>query len=275
MVVADVVREKPEQVALIERDNVVEQVTSAAPNPALRDAFLLRGPKGSAFWRDRHGADRCKDVRSILGIAIQDENTGSRVIREGFSKLVHDPAARGVVGDVEVQHSAAVVSDDEEAVDNPEAAGGNGEESIAAIASRWLSRKVSQDLAWPGSWGAFRIQREMVLSETSKPSLRSSPWIRGAPQERFSRTIHRAQNRRAKHPEELVGRGKSRPWMPSLERRELLPQHQVLEQKTATPTDQPGQCAAKKLDEADHPALLSPFAFDWNPVSRWTRRRTE
>ena len=36
---------------------------------------------------------------------------------------------------------------------------------------------------------SFRIQREIVLSETSNPSIRSSPWIRGAPQVAFSATI--------------------------------------------------------------------------------------
>src|SRR5215469_7161085 len=59
---------------------------------------------------------------------------------------------------------------------------GTVKKSIAAMASRWLRRKVSQRLDGSGSLKARFIQREMVLSETSKPSMRSSPWIRGAPQ---------------------------------------------------------------------------------------------
>ena len=51
----------------------------------------------------------------------------------------------------------------------------------SAIASRWFRRKASQRLTRSGSFGARFIQRETVLSESSKPSMRSSPWIRGAP----------------------------------------------------------------------------------------------
>jgi hypothetical protein len=52
---------------------------------------------------------------------------------------------------------------------------GTVNKSMAAIASRWFLRKVSQRLAGSGSLGARFIQREMVLSESSKPSIRSSP----------------------------------------------------------------------------------------------------
>ena len=47
--------------------------------------------------------------------------------------------------------------------------------SIAAIASRWLRRNASQRLTGSGFLGARFIQREIVLSETSKPSMRSAP----------------------------------------------------------------------------------------------------
>lgn len=68
---------------------------------------------------------------------------------------------------------------------------GTVKKSIAAMASRWFRRKASQCLAGSGSVGARRIQREIVRSETSKPSMRSSPWMSGAPQVGFSRTIRK------------------------------------------------------------------------------------
>src|SRR5437763_1451789 len=67
--------------------------------------------------------------------------------------------------------------------------------SMAAIASRWFRRNASQRLARSGSLGARFIQREIVLSERSKPSMRSSPWIRGAPQVGFSTTIRKINSR--------------------------------------------------------------------------------
>src|ERR1700694_3048038 len=72
---------------------------------------------------------------------------------------------------------------------------GTVKKSIAAIASRWFRRKASQRLAGSGSLGARFIQREIVLSERSKPSMRSSPWIRGAPQVGFSATIWKINSR--------------------------------------------------------------------------------
>src|ERR1700732_5245640 len=57
------------------------------------------------------------------------------------------------------------------------------------------TRKVSQRVAGSGSRGARFIQREIVRSETSKPSVRSSPWMRGAPHVGFSTTIREINSR--------------------------------------------------------------------------------
>ena len=65
----------------------------------------------------------------------------------------------------------------------------------AAMASRWLRRKASQRLAGSALRGIRFIQREIVLSEISKPSMRSSPWMRGAPQPGFSAIIWKMRSR--------------------------------------------------------------------------------
>jgi hypothetical protein len=72
---------------------------------------------------------------------------------------------------------------------------GTVKKSIAVMASRWLRRKLSQHLLGSEPLGAPFIQREMVLSDTSKPSMRSSPWMRGAPQVGFSALIWRINRR--------------------------------------------------------------------------------
>src|SRR5205807_9620563 len=46
-----------------------------------------------------------------------------------------------------------------------------------------------------GSLGARFIQREIVRSETSKPNMRSSPWMRGAPHVGFSATMRKINSR--------------------------------------------------------------------------------
>ena len=83
------------------------------------------------------------------------------------------------------------MTDDEEAESTPNVIVGTVKKSIAAIASRWFLRKARQRLAGSESLGACFIQREIVRSEMSKPSMSSSPWVRGAPQVVFSATIRK------------------------------------------------------------------------------------
>lgn len=63
--------------------------------------------------------------------------------------------------------------------------------SMAAIASRWFLRNAIQRFAGSGFRGTFLVQRSTVRSETSKPSIFNSPWIRGASQVRFSATMRK------------------------------------------------------------------------------------
>ena len=71
---------------------------------------------------------------------------------------------------------------------------GTTKKSIAAMPSRWFRRKVFQLSAEPGGAGRLGIHLEMVRSETTNPSLSSSPWIRGAPQP-FSLAMRRTRSR--------------------------------------------------------------------------------
>src|ERR1019366_7879014 len=72
---------------------------------------------------------------------------------------------------------------------------GTVKKSMAGIASRWLLRNTSQRRTGSGLRVARFTQRETVRSEISKPSLSSSPWMRGAPQVGFSATIRKISSR--------------------------------------------------------------------------------
>ena len=61
--------------------------------------------------------------------------------------------------------------------------------------SRCLWRKASQRLSGSEVLGARFIQRETVRSVTSNPSMRSSPWMRGAPQVGPSATMRKMRSR--------------------------------------------------------------------------------
>src|SRR5882724_2338141 len=95
--------------------------------------------------------------------------------------------------DIEVQDTPTVVTDDEKAIEQAEGDRRNSEEVHRGNRFTVITEKGKPA---PGrlrisSLGARFIQREIVRSETSQPSMRSSPWMRGAPQVEFSTTIRK------------------------------------------------------------------------------------
>src|SRR5215469_14113328 len=67
---------------------------------------------------------------------------------------------------------------------------GTTQRSIAAMASAWLRRNVRH--VCDGGPRCLIMYLETVDSATTKPSLRSSPWMRGAPHNGLSLLICRA-----------------------------------------------------------------------------------
>ena len=73
MVVADVFREPSLQMTFVECDDVIQQVTTAAAYPTLRNSVLPRTPQRSADTFDFHRSDRGGHLCPILGIPVEDE----------------------------------------------------------------------------------------------------------------------------------------------------------------------------------------------------------
>jgi hypothetical protein len=90
--------------------------------------------------------------------------------------------------DVAVQNSSTIVDDDEEAVEHGESDRRNREEVDRRDGFPMVAQNSEPALGGSGSLEARFIQRETVLWEISRPSMRSSPWMRGA-QLGFSATI--------------------------------------------------------------------------------------
>ena len=120
MIVANVVGKKALQVALIDRDDVIQQVAPTTFNPPLRDPVLPRTPERGSNRPDSHRANRDRNPQAIFGISIKDQEPGSRFVGEGFAQLLNNPTARGMSRDIEVQHAPTMVADDEKAVEHTE-----------------------------------------------------------------------------------------------------------------------------------------------------------
>src|ERR1019366_1055071 len=119
VIIGNVLREESLQMSLIQRDYVVEQVAAAASDPTLGDPIL----PGTS----NRGTDRCHVQRAhrrwhfqaILRVMVEQEKSRRGIIGKSFSQLLHDPGAGGMASEVEVQNAPAIMTDDEEAVQNP------------------------------------------------------------------------------------------------------------------------------------------------------------
>jgi hypothetical protein len=144
-------------------------------HPTLRDAILPGRSEGSSLGNHPRGLHRCDHLEPELLIAIKDQVFVRRFKGKCLAQLLDDPTASRMLRDVNVQDARPIMADDEEAVETPKVIVGTVKKSRAAMASRWFRRKASQRLARSGSLGVRFIQRETVLSERSKSSMRSSP----------------------------------------------------------------------------------------------------
>jgi hypothetical protein len=93
MVVANILREQSLEMAF-HRDNVVQQVSSAAFDPTLRYAILPRAFKGRSYWAHLHGSNDRRNLQPVLGIAVEDEKLSRQIKRKRFSQLLNDPEAK-------------------------------------------------------------------------------------------------------------------------------------------------------------------------------------
>ena len=110
VIVRAIVGEKPLQMSLVQRDYVVEQVSSPAPDPALRHSILQRlsiDVCTGAFFSDRIALGTSKPY---FGVVVEQQELGDRIVREGLSQLLGDPTARGMPTYIEVQDAPTVVS---------------------------------------------------------------------------------------------------------------------------------------------------------------------
>src|SRR6266404_712143 len=117
VVVANILRELAFQVAFVNCNDVIQEITPATPYPTLCDSILPRTFERGADRIHSQGSNRCRDFQSIPGITIKDDEPGSGFKWKCFSQLLDDPRACRMLGDIEVQDAPTIVTDDEKAIE--------------------------------------------------------------------------------------------------------------------------------------------------------------
>src|SRR5712692_6478489 len=128
VVVANILREETFQVTLVNRNDVIQEITAATPYPTLCDSILPRTLERSADRIHPQGSNRCGDFQSILGITIKDDEPRSGSKWKCFSQLLDDPRASRMLCDIEVQDAPTIVTDNEKAIEQAECDRRNSEE---------------------------------------------------------------------------------------------------------------------------------------------------
>jgi hypothetical protein len=113
VVIAHIVGNKSLQVLPVDRNHMVEQIAPATLDPAFGHPVLPGTLIGRLNRIDLHRSDGNWNLRAVFRVAIKDEESRTGVEREGLSQLLHDPPARRVLGDVEMQDLPSVMTDNE------------------------------------------------------------------------------------------------------------------------------------------------------------------
>ena len=77
VMVGNILAEQPLQVAFIDRNNVIQQVTAAAADPTLSDSILPGAFERSPNRTHLQGSNGRWDFQSVLYIPIEDEKLRS------------------------------------------------------------------------------------------------------------------------------------------------------------------------------------------------------
>ena len=116
VVVADVCAHESNEMALAEDDDVVEELSTAAADPALRGSVLPWAAKRSADRFCAHCLDELDDRGAKDGVAIEYEISRSGVVGKRFTQLLNHPSGGRVERRVEVNDVPTAVLDAKEAV---------------------------------------------------------------------------------------------------------------------------------------------------------------
>src|SRR5260370_10634604 len=119
VVVANILREQAFQVAFVNCNDVIQEITAATPYPTLCDSILPRTLERGADRTHAEGSNRCGDFQSILGITIKDDEPRSTSKWKRFSQLLDNPQTCRMICNIESQNTPTFASALKKAIELP------------------------------------------------------------------------------------------------------------------------------------------------------------
>jgi hypothetical protein len=128
MIVREVADEDVAEMPFAQDQNVIQTLAPDRTDKALREGILPRAVRSCEDFTDPHALHALPKRVPVHAVAIPEEIGGCGVVREGVHDLLGGPVGGGVLGHVEMDDAAAIVSEHEENEEDAQARGGNGEE---------------------------------------------------------------------------------------------------------------------------------------------------
>ena len=88
------------------------------------------------------------NLHSVLPVPVEDQKPRNRAKRKGLPRLLHNPLARRMLGDVAVQDAPPVMSDHEKTVQHAKPDGGNREEVHRGNHFLMVAQKGQPSFTW-------------------------------------------------------------------------------------------------------------------------------
>jgi len=127
VIVADILSHEPFQMPCVQNNHMIQQVSSAASYPALRNPVLPWTTECGAHWQAPHPSRKRHHVIAKLRVAVEQQEFMDRSIGPGFSHLLRDPECVGISRDIEAKYRAPIMPDHEKAIKNAERKRQHGE----------------------------------------------------------------------------------------------------------------------------------------------------
>src|SRR6516164_1802771 len=148
VVITNVVEEKSLQLPFVHSNDMIQQLPPTAFDPALRHPVLPRTLERGLDRLNPEGSHGSGNLHSVLPVPVEDQKPRNRAKRKRLPQLLNNPNARGLPCDVAVQNTAAIMADDEEAVQYGENDRGNREEIHRGDGFPMVTQKGEPTLGW-------------------------------------------------------------------------------------------------------------------------------
>jgi hypothetical protein len=109
VVLTDVLVHQSLQVAFIQNNHLVEQISTAASDPELNNAVLPRTSDAGSFWLDVQYLDGTDHLLIEISRSVEDQILWSRIVRKCFSQLLHGPSTIWMPGHIAVKDTPPIM----------------------------------------------------------------------------------------------------------------------------------------------------------------------